>query len=284
MNSDLELAQVLREPWWVLPAEVLHGLTFAAMWAATTDYAHGIAPGTFLCCCRCQRHRSCCWCFFCFSTLPFWPCTLLYFVNRYNVPRWLLHCEFCHGVVALASRRRSTQEATNETQPMFFSDSPRTEGAPSRHRSHTPLGNSPPSRRRALRDHAQKHPRARTRANPRPPCTRPAMRGPRPEDCLLSNCPSLLPTHLTKTKPNHSSLANDDSRSRLRDPLGSRLRARGDAGRAPVRRPRRFQVFRRQCRSALAIPPPTCPAHGETVGQRHRRAQRAAGGKRHAAS
>ncbi len=36
--------QVLREPWWVLPAEVLHGLTFAAMWAATTDYAHGIAP------------------------------------------------------------------------------------------------------------------------------------------------------------------------------------------------------------------------------------------------
>ncbi|CAM9175600.1 unnamed protein product [Laminaria digitata] len=35
---------VLREPWWVLPAEVLHGLTFAAMWAATTDYAHDIAP------------------------------------------------------------------------------------------------------------------------------------------------------------------------------------------------------------------------------------------------
>lgn len=34
----------LREPWWVLPAEVLHGLTFAAMWAATTDYAHDIAP------------------------------------------------------------------------------------------------------------------------------------------------------------------------------------------------------------------------------------------------
>ncbi|CAM9324048.1 unnamed protein product [Ectocarpus sp. 4 AP-2014] len=41
---------VLREPWWVLPAEVLHGLTFAAMWAATTEYAHGIAPGA-LCCC-----------------------------------------------------------------------------------------------------------------------------------------------------------------------------------------------------------------------------------------
>ena len=38
--------QNLREPWWVLPAEVLHGLTFAAMWAATTDYAHQIAPGT----------------------------------------------------------------------------------------------------------------------------------------------------------------------------------------------------------------------------------------------
>ncbi|CAN0074740.1 unnamed protein product [Ectocarpus sp. 6 AP-2014] len=35
---------VLRKPWWVLPAEVLHGLTFAAMWAATTEYAHGIAP------------------------------------------------------------------------------------------------------------------------------------------------------------------------------------------------------------------------------------------------
>ncbi|CAN0090201.1 unnamed protein product, partial [Ectocarpus sp. 13 AM-2016] len=35
---------VLREPWWVLPSEVLHGLTFAAMWAATTDYAHQIAP------------------------------------------------------------------------------------------------------------------------------------------------------------------------------------------------------------------------------------------------
>eukprot|EP00903_Cladosiphon_okamuranus_P010272 g9726.t1 len=35
---------ILREPWWVLPAEVLHGLTFAAMWAATTDYAHQISP------------------------------------------------------------------------------------------------------------------------------------------------------------------------------------------------------------------------------------------------
>lgn len=38
--------QVLQDPWWVLPAEVLHGLTFAAMWAATTDYAHKISPGT----------------------------------------------------------------------------------------------------------------------------------------------------------------------------------------------------------------------------------------------
>eukprot|EP00903_Cladosiphon_okamuranus_P013285 g12384.t2 len=35
---------VLREPWRVLPAEVLHGLTFAAMWAATTNYAHQISP------------------------------------------------------------------------------------------------------------------------------------------------------------------------------------------------------------------------------------------------
>ncbi|CAM9498558.1 unnamed protein product [Ectocarpus fasciculatus] len=34
----------LWDPWWVLPAELLHGLTFAATWAATTDYAHGIAP------------------------------------------------------------------------------------------------------------------------------------------------------------------------------------------------------------------------------------------------
>lgn len=29
----------------MLPVELLHGLTFAAMWAATTDYAHEIAPG-----------------------------------------------------------------------------------------------------------------------------------------------------------------------------------------------------------------------------------------------
>ncbi|CAM9275933.1 unnamed protein product, partial [Sphacelaria rigidula] len=35
----------LERPWWVLPVEVLHGLTFAAMWAATTDYAYQISPG-----------------------------------------------------------------------------------------------------------------------------------------------------------------------------------------------------------------------------------------------
>jgi len=37
--------KVLNDPRWVLPAEMLHGLTFAAMWAATTNYAHEIAPG-----------------------------------------------------------------------------------------------------------------------------------------------------------------------------------------------------------------------------------------------
>lgn len=37
--------QVLTEPWLVLPAETLHGLTFATMWAATIEYAHEIAPG-----------------------------------------------------------------------------------------------------------------------------------------------------------------------------------------------------------------------------------------------
>ncbi|CAM9566757.1 unnamed protein product, partial [Laminaria digitata] len=35
---------VLTEPWLVLPVETLHGLTFATMWAATIEYAHGIAP------------------------------------------------------------------------------------------------------------------------------------------------------------------------------------------------------------------------------------------------
>lgn len=40
------MCQVLREPWWVLPAEVLHGLTFATMWAATVAFAQEIAPGT----------------------------------------------------------------------------------------------------------------------------------------------------------------------------------------------------------------------------------------------
>lgn len=40
--------QVLQDPWWVLPVEVIHGLTFAAMWAATTDFAHGAAPGAVM--------------------------------------------------------------------------------------------------------------------------------------------------------------------------------------------------------------------------------------------
>ena len=29
----------------MLPAEVLHGLTFATMWSATIEYAHEVAPG-----------------------------------------------------------------------------------------------------------------------------------------------------------------------------------------------------------------------------------------------
>lgn len=37
--------QNLKEPWWVLPAEMVHGMTFAITWSATTDYAHQIAPG-----------------------------------------------------------------------------------------------------------------------------------------------------------------------------------------------------------------------------------------------
>lgn len=37
--------QNLETPWWVLPAEVLHGLTFAAMWSASSSYATSIAPG-----------------------------------------------------------------------------------------------------------------------------------------------------------------------------------------------------------------------------------------------
>lgn len=44
-GCHLKTHQVLQDPWWVLPVEVVHGLTFAAMWAATTDYAHGVAPG-----------------------------------------------------------------------------------------------------------------------------------------------------------------------------------------------------------------------------------------------
>lgn len=37
--------QNLETPWWILPAEVLHGLTFAAMWSACSSYATSIAPG-----------------------------------------------------------------------------------------------------------------------------------------------------------------------------------------------------------------------------------------------
>lgn len=35
---------VLRDPWWVLPAEVLHGITYALMWSACTAFAHRVAP------------------------------------------------------------------------------------------------------------------------------------------------------------------------------------------------------------------------------------------------
>lgn len=42
------MVQVLEEPRWVYPAEALHGLTFAAMWAATRYYAQEIAPGPSL--------------------------------------------------------------------------------------------------------------------------------------------------------------------------------------------------------------------------------------------
>eukprot|EP00611_Tribonema_gayanum_P021241 TRINITY_DN403_c0_g1_i1.p1 TRINITY_DN403_c0_g1~~TRINITY_DN403_c0_g1_i1.p1 ORF type:complete len:407 (-),score=56.51 TRINITY_DN403_c0_g1_i1:453-1673(-) len=35
---------LLRDPWWVLPSEVLHGFTYGVMWSATTAYAHSIAP------------------------------------------------------------------------------------------------------------------------------------------------------------------------------------------------------------------------------------------------
>jgi len=37
--------QVLENPWFVLPVEVLHGLTYAAMWTASLEHAHNIAPG-----------------------------------------------------------------------------------------------------------------------------------------------------------------------------------------------------------------------------------------------
>lgn len=32
----------------MLPVELVHGITFAAMWAATTDFAHGVAPGAVM--------------------------------------------------------------------------------------------------------------------------------------------------------------------------------------------------------------------------------------------
>lgn len=37
--------QALQDPWLVLPAEVLHGVTFAAMRVASTAYANQLAPG-----------------------------------------------------------------------------------------------------------------------------------------------------------------------------------------------------------------------------------------------
>ena len=37
--------QVLENPSWVLPVEVLHGFTYAAMWTASLEHAHNIAPG-----------------------------------------------------------------------------------------------------------------------------------------------------------------------------------------------------------------------------------------------
>ncbi|CAM9257154.1 unnamed protein product, partial [Phaeothamnion confervicola] len=35
---------LLTNPWMVLPVEVLHGITFAALWNATTAFAHAVAP------------------------------------------------------------------------------------------------------------------------------------------------------------------------------------------------------------------------------------------------
>ena len=31
-------------PWWVLPVELLHGITFGCAWAAGTEYSSKIAP------------------------------------------------------------------------------------------------------------------------------------------------------------------------------------------------------------------------------------------------
>lgn len=46
-GPSLHVIQVLRDARWVLPTEVLQGLTFAALWAADTDYVHDIAPRTY---------------------------------------------------------------------------------------------------------------------------------------------------------------------------------------------------------------------------------------------
>ena len=45
-DRSSDMCQVLEDPWWVLPAEVLHGFTFAAVWAASVSYVQEIAPGT----------------------------------------------------------------------------------------------------------------------------------------------------------------------------------------------------------------------------------------------
>ena len=37
--------QALENPSWVLPVEVLHGFTYAAMWTTSLEHAQNIAPG-----------------------------------------------------------------------------------------------------------------------------------------------------------------------------------------------------------------------------------------------
>lgn len=107
----------------------------------------------------------------------------VYFVNRCNVPHWLVHCcEFCRGVVALASGwvwscRRSTQRPQMKRNGYFLRQSSnRTRSYPTQREYIKALGKDAPSRRRGPHDHAKNPPRAHTRANPRPPDTRPAMR------------------------------------------------------------------------------------------------------------